>query len=241
VGQFEMSVFTPFWKYRDPEEIPMTLQAALQGTDGIVLASDMKINRVNQNFNSSTTRKKILVNEPRKIAACWSMDQFPSSSLAEYIVANLTDKDLQYPYPKLRNAATETLNKPGFYGERYSNAEVLVVTIENNTKAYDITANAERCDCFESSQILKGHIANPALFFTERYYSADFSISQLTRLAAHVILTASRISPRGIEGLEIVRCTKVGFDFLGREEINELTKWSSEVDSEIKRLLSLSP
>jgi len=148
----------------DSEEVRMTLQVTLVGTDGIVVASDKKVNLLNQNFNTTALRSKILINSDRKIAACWSGEQFPSYSLAEHIVLNMNDADLQFPYRPLRIASNEILSRRGIHGEEYASAEVVVVTIQNNPKAYEVTAARDRCDCFEApDKIVKGHIANPGL------------------------------------------------------------------------------
>jgi hypothetical protein len=221
----------------DPEEVPMTLQIVLTGTDGIVLASDKKVNLLNQNFNTTAMRSKILINHDRKIAACWSGEQWPSYNLADHIVRNMSDADLQYPYDSLRTVAPEIVNRRGIHGEEYASAEVAVVTIQDGPKAYEITASRDRCDCWAQEKIIRGHIANPAVFFTERYYE-QLPIARLLPLAAHVIVNAGRINPRGIEGLEIVRCTKEGFVSLEAAEIAELMDWSDKMDREIKQLLS---
>jgi len=228
----------PIRAYRGgPEEVPMTLQVVLTGTDGIILASDKKVNVLNQNFNSTAMRSKILIDDTRKIAACWSGEQWPSYSLADHIVRNMTDPDFQHPYNSLRTTALEIVNRRGIHGEEYASAEIVVVTIQDEPKAYEITASKDKCDCWLSTKSIRGHIANPAIFFTEKYYEQR-PIVQLLPLAAHVIVNAGRINPRGIEGLEIVRCTKGGFDPLKAEEIAELVDWSDKVDDEIKRLVS---
>jgi hypothetical protein len=215
----------------------MTLQVALVGTDGIVVASDKKVNLLNQNFNTTAIRSKILINSDRKIAACWSGEQSPSYSLAEHIVLKMNDADLQFPYHPLRMASNEILSRRGIHGEEYGSAEVVVITIQNEPKAYEITAARDRCDCFEApDKIVKGHIANPALFFTERFYER-LPISALLPLAAHAIVTAGKINPRGIEGLEIIRCTNDGFNPLSNSEITDLIEWSDKFDQKIRRLV----
>src|SRR5689334_10241935 len=127
----------------------MTLQLALVGTDGIVLASDKKINMLNQNFNSTAMRSKILIDHDRQIAACWSGEQWPSYGLAERIVLKMNDADLQFPYEPLRTASQEVLSRRGIHGEEYTSAEVLVVTVGDEPRAYEITASRDQCSCFE--------------------------------------------------------------------------------------------
>jgi len=214
----------------------MTLQVALVGTDGLILASDTKVNVLNQNFNSTATRSKVLIAHDRKIAACWSGEQWPSYNLADQIVRRMSDADFQYPYNSLRTLASEIVNRRGIHGEEYASAEVIVVTNQNEPKTYEITATRDRCDCWRQDKIVKGHLANPALYFTERYYDR-LSIARLLPLAAHVIVNAGRINPRGIEGLEVILCTKEGFETLNAAEIAELVAWSDKADSEIKRLI----
>jgi hypothetical protein len=205
---------------RKREEVLMTLQVALVATDGIVLASDRKVNILNQNFNSTALRSKFYIDHDRKIAACWSGEQFP--------------------YPVLRTAAQEILNRRGIHGEEYASAEVVVVTIQDEPKAYEINATKERCDCMPQPKIVKGHIANPALFFTERFYET-LPMSALLPLAVHTIMAAGRVNPRGIEGLEVIRCTRDGFEPLSNDEIAGLVKWSEKLDKRIKRLVLSGP
>jgi 20S proteasome alpha/beta subunit len=218
----------------------MTLQVALVATDGVVLASDKKVNILKDNLNSTALRTKIYIGQERKILACWSGEQFPSSGLAERIALTLGDPDLQFPYPVLRTTAQEILSQRGVYGEEYGSAEVLVVTIQDEPKAYEITVTRERCDCVSQPKIVKGHIASPALFFTERFYET-LPMSALLPLAVHVIATAGQISPRSIEGLEVIRCTRNGFERISNDEIADLVKWSKKLDKRIKRLVLSGP
>jgi hypothetical protein len=215
----------------------MTLQVALLGTDGVVLASDRKINMVNQNFNTTATRSKIFHSSERKILAAWSGDQFPSEGLAKHVVANVSAADLRFPHNDLTAAAKGIVAKPGFHGEAYGCAEILVVSLEDQVALYEINASRDRCDCYESPKVIRGHIANPACFFTERFYKEGLSVSELEPLAAHVVVNAGRINPRGIEELEIVRCKNNGFEFAGEREISNLVEWSDGLDAEIRRLL----
>jgi hypothetical protein len=217
----------------------MTLQIALLGMDGVVLASDRKLNVLNQNVNTTVMRSKIYIGD--KMAACWSGEQFPSTALAEHIVTKLSPLDLRWPHPKLTKESQEIVNCKGIHGEEYWSAEAIAISVEEQPIIYDITATRDRCDCFSQPKVIKGHIANPACFFAERFfkdeYTSRFPIKRLMRLAAHVVTNGGRINPRGIEGLEVVLCSSDGFTSLSSDEITALIEWSDGLDSEIMRLL----
>ncbi|MGA8267232.1 MAG: hypothetical protein WB787_05695 [Candidatus Acidiferrales bacterium] len=219
----------------------MTLQVALVGTDGIVLASDLKINSREANFNSSCLRSKILVNHERKIAACWSHDKDVSMELAERVISGMTDSDFEYPHHPVNVLAKQILDAARGPYDTQHEIEIAVVTLADPPRAYEINAKGdgnyicERCP----DQIVFGHRANPARFFLERYYQR-LPIAKLLALAAHVVVNAGRINPRGIEGLEIVLCTKEGFHRLSEQETDALTRWSDELDSKIMQQLFAS-
>lgn len=224
----------------------MTLQSGLVGTNGILLASDYLVG-TSQEKHITSQKSKILLRADRNVAACWSGDKDPSRKLADDIVTNLKGDDLQYPHPALKEIAESALGTSFEHGIQYDSAEAMVAVVGDTPKLYEINARRNvglsgpfiHCECSQvMDRCIMGHRANAATFFSEKYYE-KLPLKKLIRLAAHIILTGGKINPNGIRGLEIVLCTKDGFDFVPDEEIAALIEWSDALDSEIgQRILS---
>ena len=72
----------------EDEELPVTLQIGLVGTDGILLASDQQTNNTSPGPQITTSHltSKILKHDKNGLAACWSGCEDISAELARRIV-----------------------------------------------------------------------------------------------------------------------------------------------------------
>ncbi|MFZ0634345.1 MAG: hypothetical protein WA755_05545 [Candidatus Acidiferrales bacterium] len=219
----------------------MTLQVALVGMDGIVLASDLKVNTNENNFNSTCLRSKFSINQERKMAACWSHDRDVSLELIERIMSGMSDSDFKHPHPLVNESAKHVLDAARGPYDTPHELEIAIVTLTDRPRIYEITATDKNCRCEEClDKAVFGNSANPARYFLERYYEKG-PIASLIPLAAHVVVNAGRLNPKGIEGLEIVQCRDTGFEHLKEDEINRLVKWSEGIDRKIRRVVLSGP
>ena len=102
---------------------------------------------------------------------------------------------------------------------------------------YQLDINNEQYRCYKrDDKAVAGNKLNSALFFTQRFYE-KLPIPSLIPLAAHTVLSASRINSTGIGGLEIIRCSRGKFKPLSDRKIAELVEWSENLDHKIKRLV----
>jgi 20S proteasome alpha/beta subunit len=74
----------------------MTLQIALVGTDGIVLASDKRATKVVEKRESYLERK-IFVDVSSHTASCWSGDRSPARDVAQELLVRLSARELETP------------------------------------------------------------------------------------------------------------------------------------------------
>ncbi|HXZ13451.1 MAG TPA: hypothetical protein VEG64_13775 [Candidatus Sulfotelmatobacter sp.] len=212
----------------------MTLQLALIGQDGIILASDRQLNRTLNNVSYGSLTSKIRLNHPRGMAACWSGYDV-ADELAKQVL-NLDDEKLKIP-----NLAMEELAQNVFGEARRTtdapHGEIILVMTRDLNKVHLVTVRGNSYICHQiTNWAVSGHDANSALFFIQAFYQ-KLPIKELIPLAAHTIFRAGQLNPAGVSGLEIFRCTEEGFDLLKEEEIANLKEWSKKLDSKIKRLL----
>jgi hypothetical protein len=234
----------PFLEYHyASEEAPMTLQVALVGTDGIVLGSDRKENftppspTLSDSVTTSSQGCKIFRDDSRGVMACWS-GQNPAKEVARQVV-KMPDADIQKPQAWVALANEVFDRESRKLGMDYAESEVILVTKNDLTTIHRIKVDRESLWVPVLDKAIAGHTANAAVYFTERFYPKDkkLPMADLIPLVAHTILDAGRANPYGIEGLEIVCCSREGLLSVTDNEISRLTEFSSRVESEIKRLL----
>jgi len=215
------------------EEIPMTLQVALVGTDGTVLASDKQVGVRNVSpFRSFQAASKLYRALDRGRLTCWAGDD-PAATVAENILKLDTEDDPHCLEEEMRIVfakATQALDGLA------PNGEIMLLTTKNPKRIQYVQSRNGKCSSHTSlDKMVAGHNTNPATSFIELYYKEGLSVSNLIPLAAHTIVTAGRYNPAGIGGLEIVICTTQGFEFIKEQKIADLMKWAKKLDSEIGR------
>jgi hypothetical protein len=233
-GPSEELGYHPFW-----EDTPMTLQVALVGTDGIVLASD-KLRVVYDPVRHSSLTSKILVDPKQKIAiACAGYDI--SETVARRILSNpapVRENWSRYP-GDFESFAMNICKEDDFrpYGWR---GELIIVSLHdlNHLLHLELREMYVRLKLIED-RILAGDSFNPAGFFADVYYSQQ-PIAQLAFLAAHIILSGGRFNPDGAGGLEVVKCTSDGFERLSESSIQDLIDRSDALDGRIRKDISTS-
>jgi len=220
----------------------MTLQVALVGTDGIVLGSDRKRNTILPDGPTTSSEvSKIIRDDSRGVMACWSGVE-PAIEVAKQVV-RLPDNEIQNP-TALESLATrifaDELKRLELIETAPAAGEVILVVARDLNTIYHIKVQ-KRAACWQVlDKVVSGHVANPAVYFLERFYQKKMGTGELLPLVAHTILEAGRINPAGIQGLEIVCCSRDGLKPVPEERISELTNLSERVEREIRTLLFTS-
>jgi hypothetical protein len=218
------------------EEVPMTLQIGLVGTDGIVLASDEKTVFFDEIQTGGLTCK-FLSDATRLIA--FSGYEI-SRKVAQRIMDNEEIQDFEGQRSEVERLASDVCQEPfeDLVAPARSDGELFIVSKGRSDRFYSLYVNPKSKNFFLSprkDKAVAGHKLNSAVFFLERYYRKS-SVSELALLAAHVILQGHELNYAGIEGLEIFVCNKEGFHLQPTEILEALVAKSQKLDSQLRDL-----
>lgn len=235
-GRLPTGVASLGYCYASEEEY-VTLQVAFVGTDGIVLASDKKMGRPFENQFESSLTSKIRLNVERGLVTAWSGDWPACMDLADKAMA-LSDTELLDPHFPLQELAKEVFEgRRRRLGNSLLNGELILVMSRDVNHIHHVTVKGEsyshRAD---ENKATSGYHTSSGLSFSEMFYEKR-PMKELLGLAAHVITTAEWLNPIGIEGLEIICCTREKILKVPENEISELVAWSNNLTADIKRLL----
>jgi hypothetical protein len=227
------------------EEIPMTMQVGMVGTDGVLIASDTKWadNQAKVRSSTDSGKLRVLRVEPNMVVSC-AGSMATAHRLADEIVA-VTKKDEDW-----LSSADFRINKrigkkvlKGVEDGR-QHAQCLVAVTRPSIKLYRweiarVCGEWSPCGQEVLTKQYAGDTANPAVFWAERYYprKPKQPISELVPLAAHLICTAHTLNTAGIDGLEIVLCDKDGIRFVPEDSIRMLEEESVARDQRIREEL----
>jgi len=220
-----------------PEEPPMTMQIAMIGTDGIVVASDRKWGGDTGGSRETHLASKIKMDTQRGIAVACAESEV-SLNIANAILEKLTEEMRSaLPEPAIERIAKEVMH--GFDHDRIlrPQSHCLIVLNKPSRRIFSLKVGPDGETCTEFFDKRRaGDPGNPAMFFAQAYY-APRPIKKLAFLGAHIVLTAAQFNNDGIGGLEILLCDKRGFRMLSSDEIKELKKRSSTLHKTISRAL----
>jgi hypothetical protein len=218
-------------------EIEMTLQVALVGTDGIVLATDLKLSRVYGNQYETSLTDKFRVNHERGLAVMWSGDFFPSRDLAMKAL-EMTDEQLEFPDHLLEETARQVFTEARrTIGLPMVDGEVILVSTKDLATIHHITVKGESfSDVRIFDKAISGHHANSACSYVQLFYEKR-PVPELIPLVAHTILSAGRINPAGIGGLKILCCEATGITEISKARLEELEKWSEALHNSTRKNL----
>jgi len=234
----------------DPEEVQVTFQLTMVGSDGILLASDTQVTEIGTNsYRETHSTYKIEIHEQEEVTYCCSGGDLALTA-AEGILSNLrarqADKVLTDAGLKelLRESGNEALEATpiiiGWGCQHNTGTVLLVIPIGNVLTSWVLYVqhdnNPERRRCSVERVLTharSGDTANSAIFFVQKYFPGHpkLPLRRLLPLAAHAVLMAGKLNPAGVSGLDIVLCTRTGFRRLEEDEINKLVDQSIALDS----------
>jgi hypothetical protein len=228
------------------EELPMTMQVGMVGTDGVLIASDTKWHvdpRVPRDkfwiggrysFNSP----KIKLDRGRGIAVSQALNMETAGIVADRILADLKEEEFGDPVAFIE-AIGEQVLETAEIGRREAGCLIALCKPQPQLFLFVFAATGEGrkgaiCRKMESFAIT-GDNVNPAIFWAEAYYRKR-PIKSLIPLAAHLIVSAETLNSGSISGLEIVFCDQSGFHRLSDESLSELSLKAHEWDKQIAGL-----
>jgi hypothetical protein len=219
----------------DIEELPMTMQVGLVGSDGIVLASDTKWHEnhagvVWQGWGSP----KISLDSTGHIAVACAKDMRKGTEIARAILSELSSEHWENPESRLEEIASSRLT-PHFPYE----AECLIGISSPSPRLFHLACGCNHASAFctkITDRRAAGDALNSALFWHMRYYTV-MPIRKLIRLAAQIIVDASEIANGGIGGLQIAYTDGTGFTCLSDDKCQQLEAEARERGVQIGRII----
>jgi hypothetical protein len=221
------------------DQTPMTFQVGIVGSDGVLLASDQKQIAEHVGIASGQYIHKIMVKET--IACCASggdVAQYAAElCLNTKLGCNSIEVHMLFCAKKAIRAYRERFRSNP---ERNGGVILLATDGDRGVMLYklEMRQREARLPCrIPSGCVISGDELNAAIWFTDRYGpgSRCYPIADYCFLAAHTVLSAGRLNPRGVEGLEIVLCRHGAFERIDDEEIQRLAQRSELLDNGVSQ------
>jgi hypothetical protein len=217
----------------------MTMQVGMVCSDGILIASDTRTSNSPRWANFGAPRvtfnaTKIRIDEKRGIVVSCARNMETANHIATQILETLKQEDFDYPIFPIEAMARKVL--AAAEAER-NDAQCLVALMRPTPQLFLFQyamVNGEwgpLCQKMQS-KVVAGDNVNAAAFWVERYYTVR-PIEQLIPLAAHLIISASKLNSGAISGLEIVTCTSTEIRRVSDDSVKELEGRCLEWDETI--------
>lgn len=223
------------WVYvPTPDEVPVTFQIGIVGSDGVLLASDRLVTRLVP-CRMTSRMEKIIVREDIGLAYCCSGDDDFAATMGIVMDAHKANSSMPID---LR--LSETLDEARVGRNTLGCGSILVACLtQNETQLWKFGLTTQiRPDppCRMRDRWIIGDETNTAIFFSEKYLpiSPQLPLERLLPLAAHTILMAHEMNPTGVDGLDITLCTREGFRVLKEDELSHLARQSGNLDTYIR-------
>jgi hypothetical protein len=188
----------------------MTMQIAIQASDGFVLASDLST-RTTDCYGSPVMRAsypkyetKTRVNKRHGIAFALAGVEPTGVSALDDLDAELTDTTIPADYMKwLEQWARKYADKYPTIGSSF----LIVNPSADANRILELSVTHENCRAVPDMRWrLHPDPTNPSNFWPQYLKSQDKpDVERATRIAALTISMASQLSPQGISGLEILQ------------------------------------
>jgi hypothetical protein len=217
------------------EHAPMTLQVALVGNDGFVIASDTKGTFYHPASYSDKTRKFLLSDEGRSIF-CFSGNHLAYSVACRLQNANRPsvlkqDKFRDFLNEQAGDVFAKYRPKPVF-----GSPVVIGGFIEAGTYSlWSVTVSEEPVSSPIQTKFFAGDERSSALFFPALYYSDKFlrPVSELVFLASHSVLMGGTLNPSVVSGLDVAVAKEGKIAILPESEIALIQNRSEHLNEDI--------
>jgi hypothetical protein len=224
------------------EDIGMTMQVAMVGTDGIVLASDTQrvqsVGGMRSSFNASRTK----ISHERGIAISCARHMETATLVADRIIAGLEDSQMGSPIGPIEDIAKKVIDESG----PKNDIQCLIVLLRPRLQLFRLRSVlsaggcAAKCDPEIVGKVVAGDIENAAVFWSEMYYERR-PMSYLARVAAQLVVMATKISSGMNGGLEVVLCDASGFRRLSADSNTHLESAANQLDDTLRESFASDP
>jgi hypothetical protein len=200
----------------DEDQALMTMQVGMVGTDGIVLAGDTRCTRwpvggvgVRQSYSAS----KIIISQDNQIAVSCAKDMAAAGRIAEAVISGLQNESIHNRERRLVDIGGEEA--------RGRDVECIVTFAGREPSLYLLQCTNSGTDIIGpqiGDFVHAGDTVNAAAFWAMRYYR-PLPVSQLARLAAHLVIVAGELNSATVKGLEMIICNESGILRVPEDEI----------------------
>jgi hypothetical protein len=238
--------------FLSPEELPMTIQVGMTGSDGIVLAGDTFRTQwaepgFDRPWNSSRyglNGTKIQISDKRKIAVSSALDLDTAERIAAAILARLDISNGALIKERIEAIANEIFDAH----PKISFQNLVAISLTPSPKLFSVSSmkveGISKAVCREWPRLaVVGDCVNGAIFWAERYYNNQSLLSdkkpmaKLIPLCAHLIICARSLNSAMISGLEMVLCTSDGIELQTENVVQGLTERAEKRENEIARVI----
>lgn len=219
----------------------MTMQVAMVGTDGIVLASDTQRTQLVGGMRSSFNTSKIRISHQRGIAISCARNMDTAGLVADSIIAGLDNSQMGSPVGSIEDIANNVIEEGKDQSNPRNDIQCIVVLLRPRPQLFRLRSISvtgryvAKCDQEIVGKVVTGDIENAAVFWSERYYERR-PISYLARLAAQVVVMGAKISSGMNGGLEVVLGDASGFRRLSADSNAYLESTAIELDETLRKL-----
>jgi hypothetical protein len=239
-----------------------TFQVGIAGTDGIILASDTRVTKIEGQRPYSTdagqrvlsaSPKIIIYDDEPRLAYCWAGGE-TQTRIAGDVARSIRGEKIVIEENRMRELLSAaghsalSATYPGYPNQlpqgtlelprRHSAGSVIIAySGMREVELWKLSLDLVPDPCRIMNNTAAGDAVNPGIFFMQKYYE-KIEIDRLLPVAAHTVLMCSAMNKTGIDGLEIVVCRQKKFRKLEEQEIAPLCDFSKQLDESISKELS---
>ncbi len=205
----------------------MTLQIAMIGSDGWILASDTRATYQGDDryIRDTSEERKIEWLDEFGLAYAWAgapCAQAAARDLRAALKGKKIDpglSELQDPICGLCNGAWKKEHRRQPFSQQIG--QLIVVAPDSPTSFLRVEIDKESSVHQVFTKAVTGDGSSPAKFFVERYYDRRSSVEKLKLLSAHTVLMARHFNSM-IDGLQMLVCRDGVVSWLSDSELVEL-------------------
>jgi hypothetical protein len=217
----------------------MTILVGINCLDGIILAADRRLTQNAQNEKEFDDHEGIckIVNLPKHKVAHARAGDYVSRIVGDRLAIELDQAVFDFTDIRLslEKIAISTLKDEKLSPQELNEDRSLLVVFYGNQlpelQLWRLRITPQKLTAEPIVEMtIGGSIGNRVRFF-EHYFTKPRSVDALTFLAAHIVLTAGRIDPMMIRGLDVALFNKAGFRLLDDRQNMPLRERSDRLDA----------
>jgi hypothetical protein len=205
------------------------------GTDGIVIASDLKWYSETEGMRETHLASKIKIRDDGRIAIACAESEY-SLNLSTLIFRGFQGTSSASRCAVLERIGEEAMGWCDKVPQPRPQCHCLIAMREP-FGLYSLRVGPEGQNCTKITDKRRaGDAGNPAMYFA-RFYEKK-PASDLVFLASHIVLRAAQFNSDGVEGLEVLLCEEQGMRMLSDAEISAIKQRSEALQETLTAALS---